>query len=231
MRCCEQIKVNSSYMRIKNCMIGIASGLVLGNLGYTHCCIEDLSIIRSLPNITVISPSDSLETLKAIEASIKYNSSTYIRVTGTSNNPIIYNKDYNFQIGKNILMSNGKDVCIFATGAILQEALNAAEILDEERISVKVVNVHTIKPINSKEIIEEVKNIKLIFSLEEHNIVGGLGSAISEVLTDNGLNSKLVRLGINDKYDKGGEYKYLKEKNGLTSDKIALKIKESLLKF
>ena len=231
MRCCEQIKVNSSYMRIKNCMIGIASGLVLGNLGYTHCCIEDLSIIRSLPNITVISPSDSLETLKAIEASIKYNSSTYIRVTGTSNNPIIYNKDYNFQIGKNILMSNGKDVCIFATGAILQEALNAAEILDEERISVKVVNVHTIKPINSNEIIEEVKNIKLIFSLEEHNIVGGLGSAISEVLTDNGLNSKLVRLGINDKYDKGGEYKYLKEKNGLTSDKIALKIKESLLKF
>mgnify|MGYP001387034000 FL=1 len=226
MRCCEQIKVNSSYMKIKNCMIGIASGLVLGNLGYTHCCIEDLSIIRSLPNITVISPSDSLETVKAIEAAINHNTSTYIRVTGTSNNPIIYNEDFNFQLGKNILMNEGDDVCIFATGAILKEAIDAAKILEEEKISTKVVNVHTIKPINSKEIIEEAKNMKLIFSLEEHNIYGGLGSAISEVLTDNGLSSKLVRLGINDKYDKGGEYKFLKEKNGLTSNKIVQKIKE-----
>ena len=226
MRCCEQIKVNSSYMKIKNCMIGIASGLVLGNLGYTHCCIEDLSIIRSLPNITVISPSDSLETVKAIEAAINHNTSTYIRVTGTSNNPIIYNEDFNFQLGKNILMNEGDDVCIFATGAILKEAIDAAKILEEEKISTKVVNVHTIKPINSKEIIEEAKNMKLIFSLEEHNIYGGLGSAISEVLTDNGLSSKLVRLGINDKYDKGGEYKFLKEKNGLTSNKIVQKIKK-----
>tara|TARA_B100001029_G_C14916863_1_gene369726 strand:- start:171 stop:818 length:648 start_codon:yes stop_codon:yes gene_type:complete len=213
-------------MKIKNCMIGIASGLVLGNLGYTHCCIEDLSIIRSLPNITVISPSDSLETVKAIEAAINHNTSTYIRVTGTSNNPIIYNEDFNFQLGKNILMNEGDDVCIFATGAILKEAIDAAKILEEEKISTKVVNVHTIKPINSKEIIEEAKNMKLIFSLEEHNIYGGLGSAISEVLTDNGLSSKLVRLGINDKYDKGGEYKFLKEKNGLTSNKIVQKIKK-----
>ena len=231
MRCCEQIKVNSSYMKIKNCMIGIASGLVLGNLGYTHCCIEDLSIMRSLPNITVISPSDSLETIKAIEAAINHNTSTYIRITGTSNNPIIYEKDFKFQIGKNILMKDGKDVCLFASGAILKEALDAAKILNEEKISTKVVNVHTIKPINSKQIIKEIENMKFIFSLEEHNIFGGLGTAISEVLTDNGSNSKLIRLGIDDKYDKGGDYKFLKEKNGLTSVKIAQKIKKTLLKI
>jgi transketolase len=230
MRCCEQIKVNSSYMKIKNCMIGIASGLVLGNLGYTHCCIEDLSIIRSLPNITVISPSDSLETIKAVEAAINHNTATYIRVTGTSNNPIIHEKDYNFQLGKNILMNNGDDVCIFATGVILREAIDAAKILKENDISAKVINVHTIKPINAKEIKNELKNIKLAFSVEEHSIVGGLGSAISEVLTEGGINTRLMRLGINDKYDKGGDYEFLKEKNELTARKIAKIIKENFLK-
>ena len=206
MRCCEQIKVNSSYMKIKNCMVGIASGLVLGTLGYTHCCIEDLSIIRSLPNITLISPSDSVETVKAIEAALNYTESTYIRVTGSANNPIINDADYIFQIGKNILLHDGNEVCLFATGIILNEALIAAKFLKKENISVKVVNVHTIKPINSEEIIKEIDNMKLLLSLEEHNIIGGLGSAIAEVLADNGINSKLIRLGVNDGYDKGGDY-------------------------
>ena len=228
MRCCEQIKVNSSYMKIKNCMVGIASGLVLGTLGYTHCCIEDLSIIRSLPNITLISPSDSIETVKAIEAALNYNKSTYIRVTGSANNPIINDADYNFQIGKNILLHDGNEVCLFATGIILNEALIAAKSLKKENISVKVVNVHTIKPINSEEIIKEIDNMKLLLSLEEHNIVGGLGSAIAEVLADNGINSKLIRLGVNDEYDKGGDYEYLKKKNNLTSEYIIKTIKKNL---
>ena len=228
MRCCEQIKVNSSYMKIKNCMVGIASGLVLGTLGYTHCCIEDLSIMRSLPNITLLSPSDSIETVKAIEAALSYDKSTYIRVTGSANNPIINDTDYTFQIGKNILLHDGNEVCLFASGIILNEALIAARLLKKENISVKVVNVHTIKPINSEEIIKEIENMKLLLSLEEHNIIGGLGSAISEVLADNGLNSKLIRLGINDEYDKGGDYEYLKKKNNLTSEYIIKIIKQNL---
>lgn len=228
MRCCEQIKVNSSYMKIKNCMVGIASGLVLGTLGYTHCCIEDLSIIRSLPNITLISPSDSIETVKAIEAALNYTESTYIRVTGSANNPIINDADYIFQIGKNILLHDGNEVCLFATGIILNEALIAAKFLKKENISVKVVNVHTIKPINSEEIIKEIDNMKLLLSLEEHNIIGGLGSAIAEVLADNGINSKLIRLGVNDGYDKGGDYEYLKKKNKLTSEHIINTIKQNL---
>ena len=176
----------------------------VGKLGIYSLLHRRFIDIRSLPNITVISPSDSLETVKAIEAAINHNTSTYIRITGTSNNPIIYEKDFKFQLGKNILMRDGKDVCLFASGVILKEALDAAKILDKEKISTKVVNVHTIKPINSKEIIKQINNMKFIFSLEEHNIFGGLGTAISEVLTDNGLNSQLIRLGIDDKYDKGG---------------------------
>ena len=227
LRCCEQIKVNSSYMKIKNCMIGIASGLVLGTLGYTHCCIEDLSVMRSLPNITVISPSDSLETLKAIEASMTHDTSTYIRVTGSSNNPIVNEDDYKFEIGKNKIIVNGKDVCIFATGAIVHEAISASKILLENGISTKVVNVHTIKPLNQNEILKESKDMKLLISLEEHNIIGGLGTAISEVLATNSINSKLIKLGINDAYDKGGEYDYLKEKHGLTAKSIVKKIKDN----
>ena len=108
LRCCEQIKVNLSYMKNKVTMIGVASGLVQGPLGYTHCSIEDLSIMRSLPNLNVISPADSLETVKAIDAAIKDEKSSYIRVTGTTNNPIVYNEDYDFKLGKSIILKKGK---------------------------------------------------------------------------------------------------------------------------
>ena len=99
-RCCEQIKVNFGYMKNKVCMVGLASGLILGNLGFTHCCIEDVGILRTIPNITIVSPADSLETVKAFQAALRYNGSVYIRLTGGSNNPIVYDKDYNVEIGK-----------------------------------------------------------------------------------------------------------------------------------
>ena len=102
MRCCEQIKVNIGYMKQKICMVGIASGLALGTLGYTHCCIEDIGILRTIPNITILSPADSLETVKCLQQSLKSKGSVYIRLTGTANNPIVYNEDYNFEIGKSI---------------------------------------------------------------------------------------------------------------------------------
>ena len=104
MRCCEQIKVNIGYMKQKICMVGIASGLSLGTLGYTHCCIEDVGILRSIPGITIISPADSLETVKALEAAVNSENSCYLRLTGASNNPIVYSKDYEFKIGKSITL-------------------------------------------------------------------------------------------------------------------------------
>ena len=220
MRCCEQIKVNLGYMEQKICMVGIASGLALGTLGYTHCCIEDVGILRSIPGITIISPADSLETVKALEAAIKSESPSYLRLTGTSNNPIVYNKDYEYKIGKSITLREGKDITIFCAGAMVYQSLEAAKILESKKIYSKVVNMHTIKPID-KIAIEESCNSKLIVSIEEHNVIGGLGSAIAEYKSSLNKSPKQLFLGIKDTYGKGGNYKFLQEKHRLTADKIA----------
>ncbi len=219
MRCCEQIKVNLAYMGQKICMVGIASGLALGTLGYTHCCIEDVGILRSIPGITIISPADSLETAKALEAAIKSESPSYLRLTGTSNNPIIYNEDYEYKIGKSITLREGKDITIFCAGAMVYQSLEAAKILESKKIYSKVVNMHTIKPID-KIAIEEACNSKLIVSIEEHNVIGGLGSAIAEYKSSLNKSPKQLFLGIKDTYGKGGNYKFLQEKHRLTADKI-----------
>ncbi len=219
MRCCEQIKVNLGYMEQKICMVGIASGLALGTLGYTHCCIEDVGILRSIPGITIISPADSLETAKALEAAIKSESPSYLRLTGASNNPIVYNKDYEYKIGKSITLREGKDITIFCAGAMVYQSLEAAKILESKKIYSKVVNMHTIKPID-KIAIEEACNSKLIVSIEEHNVIGGLGSAIAEYKSSLNKSPKQLFLGIKDTYGKGGNYKFLQEKHRLTADKI-----------
>ena len=219
MRCCEQIKVNLGYMGQKICMVGIASGLALGTLGYTHCCIEDVGILRSIPGMIIISPADSLETVKALEAAVKLKNPSYLRLTGSSNNPIVYNKDYEFEIGKSITLREGKDITIFCAGAMVHQSLEAAKILNLKKISSKVVNMHTIKPID-KTAIEEACNSKLIVSVEEHNVIGGLGSAIAEHKSVLKKSPKQLFLGIKDTYSKGGNYKFLQEKHRLTSEKI-----------
>ena len=218
-RCCEQIKVNLGYMKNKVCIVGIASGLALGTLGYTHCSIEDIGIIRSIPGISIISPADGLETVKALEAAINYETSCYLRLTGISNNPIIYSKDYKFEIGKSIKLKEGKDITIICCGAVVHECLRASEILETNNVSCKVINMHTIKPIDRNAIKEAVKT-KLIVTVEEHNIIGGLGSAVAECKSELKNTPAQLLLGIKDTYDKGGEYNFLKEKHGLSSEKI-----------
>ena len=228
MRCCEQIKVNVGYMRQKICMVGIASGLALGTLGYTHCCIEDVGILRTIPGITIISPADSLETVKALEAAVRSNNPSYIRLTGSSNNPIVYKKDYKFEIGKSITLREGKDISIFCAGAMVHQSLEAAKTLETRNVSSKVVNMHTIKPIDNASINEACNFSKLIVSVEEHNIIGGLGTAIAERLVKNNKSPKLLTIGIDDQYSKGGSYKFLQEKHGLSSDKIVGNILKNL---
>ena len=219
MRCCEQIKVNLGYMGQKICMVGIASGLALGTLGFTHCCIEDVGILRSIPGITIISPADSLETVKALEKAVKSENPSYIRLTGTSNNPIVYKEDYNFEIGKSITLKEGKDITIFSSGSMVYQSLEAAKILESKNISSTVVNMHTIKPID-KIAIDKACNSKLIVSIEEHNIIGGLGSAIAEHKSGIKNSPKQLFIGIKDTYSKGGSYKFLQEKHRLTPEKI-----------
>tara|TARA_B100001057_G_scaffold500092_1_gene613417 strand:+ start:1768 stop:2733 length:966 start_codon:yes stop_codon:yes gene_type:complete len=227
-RCCEQIKVNVGYMKQKICMVGIASGLVLGTLGYTHCCIEDIGILRSIPGITIISPADSLETVKALQSAVNSETSVYIRLTGSSNNPIIYKEDYNFEIGKSIKLREGEDVTIFCSGAIVSNCLEAANKLHEKKISTRVVNIHTIKPLDEEAVNESCKFSKLIVSVEEHNVIGGLGSAIAECKSKLNKSPKLLSIGVNDSYSKGGSYKFLQEKHGLSVDKIVENIIKNL---
>ena len=135
-RCGEQIKVNIGYMKQKVCMVGIGSGLALGTLGYTHCCIEDIGVLRSIPEISIISPADSLETVKALDAAIKSDKSCYIRLTGL-NNPIVYEKDYKFEIGKSIKLREGKDLTIFCSGSMVSNSLLAAKILEQKKFLLK----------------------------------------------------------------------------------------------
>lgn len=220
MRCLEQIKVNLGYMKQKVCMVGIASGLALGTLGFTHCCIEDIGVLRSIPGLSIISPADSLETVKALEAAVKFNGPVYIRLTGSSNNPIIYKKDYKFKIGKSITVLDGDEITIFCNGATVYHCIEAAKILSIKNIFCKVVNMHTIKPID-KLAIERACKTSLIVTVEEHNVIGGLGSAVAEYKSSIKNSPKQVILGVQDTYTKGGSYKYLLKKNRITPLKIA----------
>ena len=228
MRCCEQIKVNLGYMKEKITMVGLASGLVLGNLGFTHCCVEDIGVLRSIPNLKIISPSDSLETIKAVEASLIEEQSCYIRLTGGANNPIINKNNYEFEIGRSITLKEGKDVVIFAAGSILKECLLVANLLEEKEISTRVVNMHTIKPIDNVIIQESISTAKLIVTIEEHNLIGGLGSAVSEVLSTFRNTPPQLSLGVNDNYSKSGSYEYLKDYYGLSVNKILEDILKNL---
>lgn len=229
MRCCEQIRVNLGYMQNKVCFVGLGSGLILGNQGFTHCCFEDVGVLRSIPNLTIISPADAGETVKAMYAMMEHNQSVYLRLTGGARCPIVYKTDYDFQIGKAITLREGTDVAIIASGTMVHYSLKAADLLQEKGVSASVVNMHTIKPID----VEAVQNAccaKLIVTVEEHNVIGGLGSAVAEVLAELPASPAMIKIGINDHYVKPGDYNYLLEKYQLTSEQIAENILAKLNK-
>jgi transketolase len=228
LRCAEQIKVNLSYMGHKVTMVGLASGVVLGALGYTHCSIEDLSVMRSLGGMTVLSPADCTETVKAILAAVKHPKSVYIRLTGGAKNPIVYPADYEFEIGKAVTLKEGSDISIIATGTMVYESLKAAELLTEKGVSVSVINMHTIQPID-QDAIKKACQSKLIVTVEEHSVVGGLGSAVAEVKTTLKNAPQQLILGLPNHYGKATVYQNLLEQSGLTATQIAERVWKSWL--
>jgi transketolase len=220
MRSCEQIRQYLGYMNLDIVAVGISAGFALTFFGNTHYAIEDISIMRSIPGMTIFSPSDAGQAAKILYAAVEMNGPAYIRFTGGLNCPIVYQQDFDFKIGKAIKLKDGSDISIFATGSMVYQSLMAAEILEKENISVSVIDVHTIKPLDL-EIIESCKNSKLFVSVEEHNVVGGLGTAISEHLAEcNGFPS-LVRLGVQDTFSHPGDYNYLIKQNRLMPEEIA----------
>lgn len=220
-RCADQVRVNMGYMKLNIKLVGLTAGLSVGILGPTHISIEDMAIIRSIPNIIILSPADCTETIKATIAASKINAPVYLRLSGTMNNPIVYNSDYNFEIGKAIELKKGKDVSILATGTMVYNSLRAAEILSEKySIQASVIDMHTIKPLDNKSI-DLACNSNLLVTIEEHSKIGGLGSAVSEYLSEKITKPPQIILGLNDEYKHAGDYDYLIRQYALTSEQIA----------
>ena len=217
-RAYDQIRNSVCYPKLNVKICATHAGVTVGEDGATHQMIEDISLMRTLPNMTVISTSDDIETKWAVKEISKINGPVYLRLSRLAT-PVIYDENQKFEIGKAIQIGNGTDATIFATGVTVSEALKAQEKLKQKGVDVRVVDIHTIKPIDREMIIKCAKETKKLISIEDHNIIGGLGSAISEVLTDE-CPTKLIRLGINDTFGKSGNAVELMEYFGITAEKI-----------
>ena len=217
-RAYDQIRNSVCYPKLNVKICATHAGVTVGEDGATHQMIEDISLMRTLPNMTVISTSDDIETKWAVKEISKINGPVYLRLSRLAT-PVIYDENQKFEIGKAIQIGNGTDATIFATGVTVSEALKAQEKLKQKGVDVRVVDIHTIKPIDRDMIIKCAKETKKLISIEDHNIIGGLGSAISEVLTDE-CPTKLIRLGINDTFGKSGNAVELMEYFGITAEKI-----------
>lgn len=228
-RAFEQIRNAVCYPNL-NVKIGAThAGISVGEDGATHQPIEDIALMRSIPNMVVISPADAVESIAAVEAAIKHNGPVYLRF-GRLGVPVINDEaTYKFEIGKGVQLKDGTDVTIIANGLMVPDALKAAEILAEEGINARVINIHTIKPIDEDIIVKAAKETGTIVTAEEHNIIGGLGSAVAEVLSEK-CPAPLVRVGIEDKFGKSGKPAELLKEYGLTPENIALKAKEAIAK-
>lgn len=228
MRCADQVRVNMGYMGLNIKLVGLTAGYSVGILGPTHMSTEDLAVMRSIPNITILSPADCTETVKATIAAAQMDGPVYLRLTGGMPNPIVYNQDYDYEIGKAIRLREGADVAILATGTMVHRSIQAAELLDEKGISAGVVDFHTIKPLD-KNAIADACSAKLIVTVEEHSVMGGFGSAVAEVLSAREDAPRQLILGIKDRYPHAASYEYLLEQEGLTGEAIAEEICQKMV--
>lgn len=228
MRAGEQIRMNMGYMRMNVKAVAIGSGIGMGFLGNSHFGLEDVAVMRSIPNLTIVNPADCAEVLKTVQAAALFNGPMYIRLTGTANSPIVYSEDYHFEFGKAITLKEGKDVTIIACGSMVNESLIAAESLEQKGIQATVINMHTIKPLDLEALELAIKRRVPIISVEEHTVIGGLGSAIAEHLSSYEDRPKHLMIGLPDAYIETGEYSYMLEQQGLSSVKISEKIAKFL---
>ncbi len=214
----EQIRNDICYHNANVKIVSVGTGVHYGVLGFTHQATEDMAIMRDLPNMTIITPSDPLIAGLATKAIVRHSGPAYLRLGGRE---IIYKNKPIFEIGKAILTQEGKDITIISTGAILNLALETAMIFKEKGVSCRVLDMHTAKPIDGGAIIKAARETGNIITLEEHNITGGLGSAVAEVLLDNNISVKFKRFGLKDEVSHLlGDRKFLLEKSGLSAEEI-----------
>lgn len=231
MRSFEQVRQYLGYMKNNVILVGINSGFALTFFGNTHYAIEDLALMRSVPGMTVLSPADAGAAVKAFEAAVNMNCPVYIRLTGSLMMPIVYKEDYEYNISHMTEVINvGKDVTIFATGSMVYNCIKAVEILALQGINARVFDVHCLKPIDEESVLG-VLDSKLLVSVEEHNVNGGLGTVIAEVLANKQSHPYLLRVGVKDCFSSVGDYDYLLEQHGLTPEQIAEQIETKLLQI
>lgn len=220
----DQIRNSICYPNL-NVKIGAThAGITVGEDGATHQMLEDINLMRGLPNMTVLSPADDAESKWAVNEAAKIDGPVYIRF-GRASTPAIYDENTKFEFGKAIMHGEGKDATVFATGIMVAEALKAQETLREEGINIRVVDIHTIKPIDDEMIVKCAKETKKLISIEEHSVIGGLGTAIAEVLTEK-CPAKLVRMGMKDCFGKSGSAGELLKYYGLTEKEIIEEVKK-----
>lgn len=224
-RAFEQIRNSVGYPHLNVKICATHAGISVGEDGATHQCNEDIGILRTIPGMVIVNPADAVEAEKALEALYNYDGPAYARF-GRLAVPVIFDDDYKFEIGKSVELKAGTDVTIIATGLMVAEALIAYDILAAEGISARIINMATIKPLDSEAVIKAAKETGAIVTAEEHSVIGGLGSAVLEALAENP--APVVRLGVNDEFGMSGPANALLDKFGLRGKDIAEKAKKAI---
>jgi len=227
-RAYDQIRNSIAYPNLNVKIAATHAGLTVGEDGGSHQMLEDIALMRALPNMTVIVPADGIETKQAVKAAAEYEGPVYIRM-GRPKVPVLFGDDYKFEIGKGVVLKEGTDVTLVGTGIMVSKAVEAAELLAAEGISAAVVNISTIKPLDAELIIAQAQKTGAIVTCEEHNIYGGLGSAVAEVLVEN-CPVPMTRVGVADQFGESGLPDELLEKHGLTAANIAAQAKAVIAK-
>ncbi|MBE6581820.1 MAG: transketolase family protein [Ruminococcaceae bacterium] len=225
-RAFEQIRNAIGYPHL-NVKIGAThAGITVGEDGATHQCLEDIGTMRTIPGMTIINPCDDVEARAAVQAAIEFDGPCYLRF-GRYAVPVINGEDYKFEIGKGVTLADGKDVTIIATGITVAMALEAKELLKADGIDARVINIHTIKPLDTDLVVKAAKETGAIVTAEEHNIIGGLGSAVCEAVCE-AAPVPVVRVGVNDTFGRSGKVPPLLEMYGLTAQNIAENAKKAV---
>lgn len=225
-RAYDQIRNSICYPKLNVKICATHAGISVGEDGATHQMLEDLGLMRGLPNMTVLSVSDDIQTKWAIEEISKIQGPVYVRL-GRLKSPVIYEENQKFEIGKGIQIGEGTDATVIATGLMVSEAILAKEELEKQGINIRVVDMHTIKPIDKELIVKCAKETKRIITIEDHSIIGGLGSTVCEVLSEE-YPCKVTRMGMKDTFGKSGKAEKLLEHFGLSKDAIIEEIKNSI---
>lgn len=226
-RAFEIIRNSIGYTGLPVKICATHAGISVGEDGATHQCCEDIALMRAIPGMTVLNPSDDIETKAVIKALLTYEHPAYVRLGRLAVPVINHNSDYHFEIGKGIELKAGTDVAIFATGLMVSPALEAAERLQQEGINARVINIHTIKPLDCEIVRKAAQETGLLVTVEEHSVIGGLGSAISEFCAEN-CPVKVVKIGVKDEYGMSGPAQELLDHYGLNADAVVRTVKQAL---